>query len=599
MELSVNNKNRGNKAGAGCLTVFGGIFFIVGVGIFLFGLASIYSSLQANDWQPVDATITRVEQVISRGDDSTTYGVNGAFQYQYEGQTYISSQLNFYTGTDNIGSYQQDFYYRLKMAKENNRTVTAYVNPDNPSEAVIDKDIRWGMLGFHSIFLIVFGGIGLGIMLAGRFAKKKLVKQNELQQLYPDEPWNWKEEWQTNRFKATTGTGFKVLLGFAIFWNLIAIPASVMAMIEYFKTFEHQILIVLLFPLVGIGLLIAAFVAFMRHKKYGQSELVLQQTPIAIGGINRGAINVPNDEALSQTFGQPLAAVVTLSCQRKITTGSGKSRSTKTKILWQDDRRVTSTTTGHNTSSYSFEFKVPEDLPQSDDSNPNNRVEWVLQIERKQPGIDLKLDFTLPGFVVAHRVALDESETDLFGSSFSERSFESGSGGQVSPDGWRNLGIEDSVTSQGNRYYFSAFRHLSFAVGMILFGLIFASVGVGISLFGDAPIMFFIVFGGLGTLIFVLGLRQLTYRSELTVRAGQLQLSSGHLQLSTPRVIHRDDIQSITSHSNMSVGNKQVFHITAMLKDGSKVVLAKNLLMRSDVESFIEKIKYEIGMTAR
>ena len=96
MELSVNNKKRGNKAGAGCLTVFGGIFFIVGVGIFLFGLASIYSSLQANDWQPVDATITRVEQVISRGDDSTTYGVNGAFQYQYEGQTYISSQLHWH-----------------------------------------------------------------------------------------------------------------------------------------------------------------------------------------------------------------------------------------------------------------------------------------------------------------------------------------------------------------------------------------------------------------------------------------------------------------------------------------------------------------------
>lgn len=92
MELSVNNKKRGNKAGAGCLTVFGGIFLQSG-GIFLVGLASIYSSLQANDWQPVEATITRVEQVISRGDDSTTYGVNGAFQYQYEGQTYISSSL--------------------------------------------------------------------------------------------------------------------------------------------------------------------------------------------------------------------------------------------------------------------------------------------------------------------------------------------------------------------------------------------------------------------------------------------------------------------------------------------------------------------------
>lgn len=201
--------------------------------------------------------------------------------------------------------------------------------------------------------------------------------------------------------------------------------------------------------------------------------------------------------------------------------------------------------------------------------------------------------------MVAHRVALEKSETDLFASGFSDSSYDAASGGQASPDGWKKLGIEESVTSQGNRYYFSAFRHLSFAISLIVFGLIFGSIGVGISLFGDAPIIFFIAFGGFGLLFLMIGLRQLTYRSELTVSAGQMIHSSGHLSMSSPRIIHRDDIQSITSQSNMSVGNKQVFHITAMLKDGSKVVLAKNLLMRSDVESFIEKIKSEMGMSQR
>ncbi|ACV26031.1 DUF3592 domain-containing protein [Kangiella koreensis] len=588
-------KKGANKAGAGCLTAFGAIFFFAGVGIFLWGLVSIYDAYEARGWQPVEATITHVEQVISRGDDSTTYGVNGSFQYQYQGQSYTSSQLNFYTGTDNIGSYQQDFYYKLSRVKDNQKTITAYVNPDNPNEAVIDKSIRWGMLGFQSIFLIVFGGVGLGIMLFGRFAKKKAVKEQELQQLFPDEPWNWKDEWQTNRFKANTGTGFKVLLGFAIFWNLIAIPASVMAMIEFFKTFDYPILFVLLFPLVGIGLMIGAYVAFMRHKKYGQSELILQQTPIAIGGINRGTIEVPNDRTNDQTFGKPLEAVITLTCQRKTTTGSGKNRSTKTSIIWQDDRRVRSTIKGHNTSSYAFEFKVPEGLPQSDESNQNNRVEWVLEIERKQPGIDLKLQFMVPGYVVAHRVALEAAETDLFAADFNNSNEES-SGGQSHLGSWKNLGLEDSVTSQGNRYYFSAFRNLSFAISMIVFGLIFASIGIGVNVYGDAPIIFLIAFGGFGILFLMLGLRQLTYKSEVTVRGGQLQVASGHLLMSAPKIIQRSEIESITANSNMSVGNKQVFHVSAKLTDGSKVVLAKNLLMRSDVESFIEKIKNEIGI---
>lgn len=589
------SKNKSNKSGAGCLTAFGAVFFFAGVGIFLWGLMSVYGSYQASNWQPVEATILQVEQVISRGDDSTTYGVNGSYRYQYRGQTYTSSQLNFHSGTDNIGSYQQDFYRKLKRVKDNQRTITAYVNPDNPNEAVIDKSIRWGMLGFQSIFLFVFGGAGLAIIIFGRYAKKKASKEQELQQLFPEEPWNWKDEWQTNRFKAATGTGFKVLLGFAILWNLIAIPSAVMAMIEFFKTFDYPILFVLLFPLVGIGLFIAAFVMLMRHKKYGQSELILQQTPVAIGGINKGHIEVPNDSANDQNFGKPLEAIITLTCQRKITTGSGKNRSTKTSIVWQDDRRVQSSIKGHNTSHYAFEFKVPEGLPQSDESNSDNRVEWVLKIERKQPGIDLKLDFMVPGYVVAHRVALKETETDLFASDFNSQREES-SGSQNHLGSWKNLGIEDSVTSQGNRYYFSAFRHAGFAISMIVFGLIFASMGGGISLFGDAPIIFLIVFGGLGSLIFILGLRQLTFKSEITVRAGQLQFSSGHILMSAPRIIQRNEIESITANSNMSVGEKQVFHIDAKLTDGSKIVLAKNLLLRSDVESFIEKIKNEIGI---
>lgn len=594
MNVSINNKKRGNKSGAGCLAAFGSIFFIAGVGIFLWGLVSIYDAFQARNWQPVEATITHVEQVISRGDDSTSYGVRGSFNYEYQGKRYTSNKLNFYTGTDNIGDYQQDFYRELQQVKNSQRTVTAYVNPENPNEAVIDKRIRWGMLGFQSIFLLVFGGVGLGIIIAGRYASKKAGKELELQQLYPDEPWNWKEEWQSNRFKAATGTGFKVLLGFAIFWNLIAIPSSVMAMIEFFKTFDYPILFVLLFPLVGIGLLVAAYIAFMRHKKYGTSELVLQQTPVAIGGINRGTIEVPNDQANNQSFGKPLEAVITLTCQRKVTTGSGKNRSTKTTIIWQDDRRVQSTIKGHNTSSYAFEFKVPEGLPHSDDSNSDNQIEWVMQIERKQPGIDLKLNFTLPAFVVAHRMALEETETDLFASDLDEV----GSGDQTNLDGWKKLGIEESVTSQGNRYYFPALRHLGMALSILIFGLIFGSIGVGVTVFGDAPIIFLIAFGGFGILFIILGLRQLTHKSEVTVRAGQLQVSSGHLFMSAPRIIQRNEIESITAQSNASVGNKQIFHITAQLTNGTKVVLAKNLLMRSDVESFIEKIKRELGIQA-
>jgi len=43
-------------------------------------------------------------------------------------------------------------------------TILIYINPDDPSDAVIDRGARWAMIGFKSIFLFVFGGIGLGLL---------------------------------------------------------------------------------------------------------------------------------------------------------------------------------------------------------------------------------------------------------------------------------------------------------------------------------------------------------------------------------------------------------------------------------------------------
>jgi hypothetical protein len=66
---------------------------------------------------------------------------------------------------DNIGDYQQRLGRRLANAHERNETVTVYVNAADPADSIIDRELRWGLLGFKSIFVLVFGGIGSGLLI--------------------------------------------------------------------------------------------------------------------------------------------------------------------------------------------------------------------------------------------------------------------------------------------------------------------------------------------------------------------------------------------------------------------------------------------------
>lgn len=577
------------KKGSGCVTIFGGIFFLIGLGIFIWGLSSAYDIWRSGDWVPVSAQVSSIDQTVSTDDEgTTTYGVTGHYEYEFQGQKYQSSQLSFYGGTDNIGSYQQNLFLRLNSAEQGGRTVSAFVNPEDPTEAVIDRTMRWGMLGFQGIFLLVFGGVGLGIMIFAWRSGRKLQRQQALQGEHHSEPWLWREEWQSNRLSANTRSGFLFLLFFAIIWNAISLPGVIAVMQEGNLMDEPAKLLVFLFPLVGLVLLAIAVTLYLRHKKYGQTELVLTDMPFAIGGNTRGQVIVRGPLETNAE------AVISLTCQRKYQTGTGKNRTTRTTILWQSDQRAYAESQFDGSHHFEFNFEIPKGQPQSNDSNPSDKIEWVLLIERKQPGVDLKLNFDVPAFVVAHREAIEPADEDLFMSADSKNAFNENGAGSMAGD-WRQLGIVERINNLGTSYYFPALRQKSAAISMLIFGLIFSGVGFG-SYFMGAPIIFLIAFGLIGLLMLYFSLNVMFYRTEVTVGSGTLHVAGGLLSTGQTQAVPRSSIKDILSRSNMSVGNKSYYNIYAELNDGKKIVLAKYLMHSGDIDAFINRLKRELGM---
>ena len=174
-------------------------FFSVGVWM-LWSIGSTLSdSWATRDWQPVQATVISGGYETHRGDDSDTYEAYADYRYTFDDQQFHGSRVSLNSGGDNIGSYQEDIGRWLRHAQSNGSPITIYVDPEDPGSAIIDRSVRWGLLGFKSIFLIVFGGVGLGLLIA---AWKAPIEKDRSLADFAESPWLMNDDWQTATIKS-------------------------------------------------------------------------------------------------------------------------------------------------------------------------------------------------------------------------------------------------------------------------------------------------------------------------------------------------------------------------------------------------------------
>ena len=79
-------------------------------------------------------------------------------------------------GADNVGDWQERWFQTLHQAQQQGRLITVWVNPAQPSQALVDPSIRWRFQIFRLPFALVFTGVGLAAgwmlwrLLSGRDA---------------------------------------------------------------------------------------------------------------------------------------------------------------------------------------------------------------------------------------------------------------------------------------------------------------------------------------------------------------------------------------------------------------------------------------------
>ena len=567
------------RKGRGCLTVFGAAFFVPGIAVLVYAGWIVTRHFEARDWAPVDATVLAADLDVNHDSDGgTTYRVTGRYRYSWNGQTFESDRIAFSKGSDNIGDFHQTTYDLLRRHATSGEPLTVWVDPDAPSQAVAIRALRPGMLALTTIFGVLFAGVGAGIILMGHVGAKIAARESDRQARHPEQPWLWKDEWQSRTLTSSNRRSFYATLGFAAVWNLISAPLLIVLPGEILDKQNYLALIGALFPLVGVVLIAMAVRSWRRLQRFGQSELELDEMPLAPGGRLEATLRSPGDLPAGTTL------QVVISGIRKRRTGSGKNRSTRETVFWQDEQQLSlASGTGHGGLRQRVRFTLPPDAKASDWSDPDDQILWRLSAEAENPGVDYSASFELPVF------GPPVSGADA-------RLREEPPPGADRGD-WQRTGVIRSTGLDGERFEFPAGRHRMLGIGVAAGALIFG--GVGIAIFASGSPIFGGVFTLIGAVLLLSALHTLTHRSVVTVRGGTIRLRSGWLWLGPEKRIDAGDIAEFDQASSLTVGNKRYYDIVVATTDGQKTKLANSLAGKRDTARLIDEFRSLTGLGLR
>ncbi|WP_137938486.1 DUF3592 domain-containing protein [Chitinivorax sp. B] len=142
-------------------------FVMLGLAALIAALYPVVQHLRSLAWQPVPATVLSVSErnsAVQKIGESTTYRIEGAFRYRWQQQERISHRLTFSLVRDDL----DDGWREAVMGEIGpvGNTITAWINPNAPDEAVVIRAIRWNEVGFAMLGALMFGAGGVVLMVA-------------------------------------------------------------------------------------------------------------------------------------------------------------------------------------------------------------------------------------------------------------------------------------------------------------------------------------------------------------------------------------------------------------------------------------------------
>lgn len=150
------------RSGRWVAVALGGIFTAVGGGLLVFWTIPTLIKAQASvRWTETPCTVISSRVKTHSGDDGTTYSVDIFYRYAVAGKDYKSNRYDHFGGSSSGRAGKVRVVEKYPPGAQ----AVCFVNPDDPTEAVLRPGLGWSAL--FGLIPLVFFGVGLVVLLAG------------------------------------------------------------------------------------------------------------------------------------------------------------------------------------------------------------------------------------------------------------------------------------------------------------------------------------------------------------------------------------------------------------------------------------------------
>jgi hypothetical protein len=225
--------------------------------------------IRMQSWQQVDATLIELEQrhgESRRARNSRTLSISARYTYSYRGNDFVGQRVALHSGRDQISSFQSRLYAELVCAQAANRTVPCFVNPAQPSEAVLNRELVPLKMLFWIIFGLLFTFAGGFSYFEARRNLRPTIPTGAMPDPFPGESWNVRDKGRV-RGAPRDGEQLQAFAVFTLLWNLF----SWLLVIVFFSramTPGFILFVIALFPIVGLCALVALVRNWLRLRSH-------------------------------------------------------------------------------------------------------------------------------------------------------------------------------------------------------------------------------------------------------------------------------------------------------------------------------------------
>ena len=250
--------------------------------------------------------------------------------------------------------------------------------------------------------VLAFGAFFFGVPIAFLYLTRKRKELKQRQARSPDQPWLWRADWADGQIRYKEADWIARWV-FAIVWTGFSTALLLPLLREAVEKEAWIALIFLVFPIIGLFMMIWAARATWRHLRYGVSTFDLESNPGVIGGFLRGRVKAKLRLRLNERV------KVQLTHYERYTSSSGKNRSTQYRVLWREAKELgpeALSRGAHGVTVVPIEFFIPRTCGETKVFGQENGNLWRLEVSAAVPGVRYTAHFEVPIF----RTAESDSE---------------------------------------------------------------------------------------------------------------------------------------------------------------------------------------------